>query len=933
MGPVDASLNLKTSNDSPYDREKIMGLKHQFINSFIAEVAQLNGTQFEEIGCYVMELCTGQELIQKGHNPQGKPVGYTVDYEQLDNVTMVGQSGTDADYFSSGKKPRDDVKSSLKNCKNCKIVYLFSNRRATGGELKTINNELSELYPEIIVRVYDSEAIANKVYEKIICEFRIKQILKYLPMTHRYYQMYAHSHSIPTQSLGYVSRREEEEIKKLLEEEDFLQIYGLSGIGKTQLAIAIAEAWYKKFDVVIWINGESLNTNNLRAIQISSVDQRMSMEDILANQKCFIVVDNLNKNLNRVKEQFDKFNKKGSKCIITSLQRDFKGNFAYHLEFLQPNSAMQILMQADDELKLEQAEQIVHRIGGYPLMLNLTKAAVNCGDYTWDEIIKMNELTEIPDERENNSFAKRIIGKYYDSYPLFFDIILLLDSTRICRALLYEYNVVQYKQMVRAAVLDENELFYCHLHSIVLESIKSYRSSKENNDEYVIACLSEYLDRHLMKRDAELYTLTSAHSDKLEHLVSSKGVGETLKHKIALACLYAQNTYINHEKYLNLIDGLTLRPSDCLEDLLLAIERNEIFINKRFEDSGRNEEVRQQTVSKIISEFAGMASNISGDILKSVFFHHLAKWTKYSDEAGSEHLFIRALQYNPKLYNSRLQLARLYGRQGMMEKAYSQTDVIIKDAINGNVPLSVVLSVFSLLATSKHSRKLKQYLKNDIELLENSIEASVSCHNTQVYYVLSKLSGTLSYEYGDVYNRMCNSLPSIFDIKHNEDDSYNYACILLRLYQYVDTEDDIKELHFQRALSILTSIELKDDYMRRTLMTLYIAHGYADKALSISETFTEKNNVFLLQSMCKAYILKADYDNAMKSIEEAILNEENFSQAHKAAFRHDKAIILFKQKDKICLDVLKEAISLQTSDKVKQQWRSDFEEWEKTLEL
>ena len=44
----------------------IMGLKQQFINSFIEEVARLNGVQFEEIGRYVMELCTGQELIQKG---------------------------------------------------------------------------------------------------------------------------------------------------------------------------------------------------------------------------------------------------------------------------------------------------------------------------------------------------------------------------------------------------------------------------------------------------------------------------------------------------------------------------------------------------------------------------------------------------------------------------------------------------------------------------------------------------------------------------------------------------------------------------------------------------------------------------------------------------------------------------------------------------
>lgn len=60
-----------------------MNLKKQFINAFLEEVVRLNGTEFEEIGRYVMELITNQELIQKGHNPHGKPVGYTVDYEQL----------------------------------------------------------------------------------------------------------------------------------------------------------------------------------------------------------------------------------------------------------------------------------------------------------------------------------------------------------------------------------------------------------------------------------------------------------------------------------------------------------------------------------------------------------------------------------------------------------------------------------------------------------------------------------------------------------------------------------------------------------------------------------------------------------------------------------------------------------------------------------
>lgn len=909
----------------------ILGLKQQFINSFIEEVARLNGVQFEEIGRYVMELYTGQELIQKGHNPQGKPVGYTVDYEQLDEVTLVGQSGTDEDYFTSGKKPKKDVESSLKNCKKCNTVFLFSNRRATGGGLTNLKNELKAAFPKIKVRVCDSEAIALKVYEKISCENKVKQILKFLPMTDRYYQMYAHSHSIPTQSAGYLKRNDEEEICKLLGRKDLVQIYGLSGIGKTQLAIAVAARLFKTFDIVIWLDGESLNTDNLKAVHISSFDQLVSFEEILAHQRCLVVFDNLNKNVGRVKEQFAKFNKRGSKCIVTSLQRDLIEDISYNLKYLSKDNAKAILFQADNKPTLKQAEQLVDRIDGYPLLLNLIKAAVDCGDYTWEEIIGISELTELLDEKSEDSFAERIIGKYCEKYPQFFDILFSLETTRICKSFLYEYNLVQYRQMVKAAVLDENELFYCHLHSIIYESIKAVKGNK--NDKIVLGAIHMYLDKHLLKRDAELYTFTSAHVNKLEDWTNDKDADSILKHKIVLACLYAQNTYINHEQYLDLINGLSLSPNDSLEDLLLTVERNEIFINKEYENSGKDEEVRKQITLKVKSEFEKLEPNISSAILKSVYYHHLAKWTRCLNEPASEELFLRALQYNPKSYNSHLQLARLYNSQRQKEKTYSHTDAVLADAVKGDVPLSVVLSVFSLMATSKHSQKLRLYLENDMEIFENAVEASISTHNTLVYYVLSKLSGSLSYEYSDVYNRLCNLLPSIVDIRHNEEDSYNYACILLRLLQYVDVDNDTKELHFQRALSILSSIDLRDDYRRRTLMTLYIAHDDADEALSVSKTFADKNNNFLLQSLCKAYCLKSDYDNALGSINKAISNDMNENDVHKAAFRHDKATVLYKLKDKSCLGLMDEAIRLQTNEKVRLQWKQEMTEWEDSLTI
>lgn len=907
-----------------------MSIKRHFINAFLEEVERLNGVQFEEIGRYVMELITNQELIQKGHNPYGKPVGYTVDYEQLDRATLVGQSGTDSDYFTSGDKPLNDVKGSIKNCPNCKTVYLFSNHRATGGNITKVIEAVNKAYPKIKVRLYDAEAIADTVYRKIFCEYKVKRILQYLPKAFRYYQMYAHSHSLPSLPVDYVRRPEEDVVCNLLTKVDFIQIYGLSGIGKTLLTIAVAERLFKAFNTVIWIDGEKLNTRNLKEICLNAVDQSVSFEDILSNLKCLIIIDNLNKDVANVKEQIAKFNKKGSKCIVTSLQCNLNNDYCLQLNVMPYECALEILHRANQKPTEEQADKLIQRISGYPLLLNLSKSSVDCGDFEWDDIIGLSALPELEDPQFGASFASRIIGKYVERYPELFSILRTLDSTRICKPFIRELNPVHCVQIVKAAILEDNELYYYRMHSIVLESLKTIINEKDEAP--TLNLLSKYLDEHLLSRDPELYTLMAAHLAKIESLQEKLSGDDMLRHKMVLACLYEQNTYLEHDRYLRLVNRLKLDSSTSLVDLLLEAEKQELLINNSYLEKG-DDSVRIGKADKAIEYFEKKLKNLSSDDLKSVCLHHIAKWKSYSNNDEAEPIYLEALKYDAQSYRTRLQLARLYSKKFNQDKVYEQTDIIIRDAISGsNVPLSVILSTFNLLSISKHSQKLQEYLKTGMDLLTNTIEASLSCHNAQVYYVLSNLSGTLSYNHSDVYNLMCSSLPPILDINKDEKLSYQYANILTRLFQYVIKDEDTREMIYQRAVVILTSIKLRNVYELRTLMNLYIGHGNGDEALKTAERCDDKDNIFLFQSKAKAYILKAQYEDALQCINYSIGHEADCAPGHKAAFRHDKATALFGLKEKACLNVMEEAISLQTNKKVVNDWKAEMEDWTKSFD-
>ena len=76
-----------------------MQLVDHFINSVADELNHLNGSEFEALCRAFIELITGREFELKGHNLEMKPVKGSVDLIEDDDFKVIGQCGTDTDYF------------------------------------------------------------------------------------------------------------------------------------------------------------------------------------------------------------------------------------------------------------------------------------------------------------------------------------------------------------------------------------------------------------------------------------------------------------------------------------------------------------------------------------------------------------------------------------------------------------------------------------------------------------------------------------------------------------------------------------------------------------------------------------------------------------------------------------------------------------------
>ncbi len=896
-----------------------MDLHQHFVKAVVKDLVMLNGTTFEYMCQPLMEILTDSEVILKGHNLYMKPVGYSVDL--IKDAKTVGQCGTDEKYFTDGK-PLSDIEGCIKNSPGCKHIYLFGNKKATGGEYQAVQREIEIKYSRLHVELYDAQRIGEVLFYNIFRTTQIERILKYLPEAKRYYLIMPQTNNVPLQSPNYVRRPEEAEVLKLLEEKLFVQVYGLSGIGKSQLAMSIAGKHGDDYDTVLWFDGSKVDVNDIASIYASRLGENINLKTVLEQFRILLVVDNLNDGVRKFMMNFFDADKKGSRCIVTSLQKNLDEEHCCKLSYVDDGISMQILKSGAKRPSDEQARRLLKEISGYPLLLELAKNSVDNGDFSWDELIEISNLTGLPDEERNLVFAERIVGRYRDGYSDLFNTIIMLDSLRISSDFLKSIDVFKLKDLERFAILQSNEEYCYQIHVVVLNAIR--RVMEKGSDENGFRkLLYQYLRKHVQKRDAGLYVFMKIHGDACLDLTEKLDPSDELRHYIVLAVCYTMDTYQDHDRFICMIDALNIDIEKREVDLNLLIERMEIVQNKQYIVSNEDENVKKQNIVKDIDLLDSLT--LISDKQKALVCHHIGKWllTIYEEKDGEEYLK-KAISIVPCSYSSRLQLARLYNRQNRMDGVIQMIGELLNEETIKEVPVSVLLSAYGLLAPSKYADLCKQYLDNQIDTFVTTVYASLSQGYTHTYLELAKLSRHLAYNYPEEYNQLCSKLPLPLDIENDMRLRENYGNIIAAQYRYCDNENEYRDRIFHKAEMYLLMTNRDNDFKRKNLFDLYIAAGKADEALAEAETYENQNDIYLHQGLSKVYRIKGNYAEALKQIDYSIANEGDVYIAHKSAFRHDKGLCLKGLGDPKWRDVIEEAIAMQPNEKVKEQWRGEM---------
>jgi len=694
-------------------------LEINFINQVCQDLEKLNGTQFEYLSKDILSLILNDSVIQKGHNLYSKPVKSTADFN-TNNYETVGQCGTDNNYFGSLNKPIKDIESAIKNHPQSKIIYLFANQRGTGGKLSTLDRKIKTKKFSQTIEIYDSEKIANNILENILNQKTEKLLKEYLPTSYEIFKLLPQTNNIPDfTSKKYFKRDIENKIKSKLLDKNILQIFGISGLGKTEIAKSITNNLLNDYESTIWIEETDTEIFNFESVRISKFNSLINLKTLLENHKIILVLDNFNSNINELKKQFDKYNKKSSICIITSLQQNLSTDYSYNLDFLSYEISKNILFETKKKPSEEVANKIIEYVNGYPLLLNIIRDDVENEDYTWEEILDdLQSIVKFDDPEKNKKISIRILEKQLPSIEDEIKWIFLLNSRFISKEYLkFCINTIGIKKLIKRSIISDSANSYYTIHQIILNSILDLLKDKISiKNSYIM--LNEFLTIENENKSVGYFNFLITHNDFIDIIYKNLDNRGLLQKQILYAKIQARDE--NDSKwFLEEIEKYTLGDNEKI-DVLLIVEKIEIELynaKKAFQKSNYKKYI--EICKDKILQLEKLNLDCSIKNIDLYLNHHLGKiYSRIKEYPKALELFEKVIDKDNNADYAKLQIARIisWEKQNInferLEKIFDET--LQKTNTWEKQSLSVLLAIYELLSKNNMSKYRKKYIDNDI---------------------------------------------------------------------------------------------------------------------------------------------------------------------------------------------------------------------------
>lgn len=907
-----------------------MNLERNFKLKVTDDLKVLNGEEFEQFSRLILELVLNEKVTHKGQNLFAKPVGYTADFADQ-QYEIIGQSGTDIGYFDDFKKPLKDINGAIKNHSSAKTIYLFSNHYAGTSRLGDLVRDAKDKSISQRIIPFDSEKIAETILDKIIASHIVDDIFRFLPSAFELYRILPKTSQIPSHKGNYYERNEENEIIDKLGSTSLVQVYGLSGIGKTEITIGIARRLLKKYDTVLWIDGDSIQNSKIdfNAIKISKFDKLINLATILDSYNVCIVFDNINRNISDLYDSFFKHNKKNSVCLISSLAKSLDDTHSIKLKEVSDEIASKILFDGNPELEDAKKRNILSYTGKHPLILRILSSSIKNNLFDWDSLIsELKDIVRLRDIDKNQTIAKRIIGKIKQANEKELASLTFISNRFITQLFLEKLiGKVGVAKLLDNSILAKDDAKNYSTHQIILDSIKSEVTNLQWRDEFT-EDLKSYLIKHSEIKDIAFYNVMFSHRTLLDRILKSTADIE-MKQVILYSVLQCTDIAMTAEidSLIADIEPLISENISYYENLL-AIELAEIKLFKI--DKKKDQETYKKETEKAIAILSEFIKTATDDTHKATILHHIGKfYFKIGQDSSALEKFEQVLALKPKDPFALLQIARIADKSKKTGKVKEITEAIFGLP---SCPISVLLSFYELIVFNNYSDLKEDFIDKKIDSFVGNVIDALDSRYDQPYNILGKISGHLSYNFPAHFETIIDSLPTPANVDFNENLRFSFALMLVSSYKYFkyNGAKEANESKMDKVLSLakvnFQLSNLDSDYKKSQYVDLLIEAEQFELAEEQANNFEEENE-FNFQKLSKIYRGQRKYSEAIEAANKAINYNIDQKRQYLAAFLNDRAEAENGSNMISCLNTLKEAIEKQTNTKTKGDWTSKLSTW------
>lgn len=926
-------------------------IKQRIIKGLIEEIECLDATHLELVGINVVSILENKRMIHHGINKDYRPSGYTVDGFS-DDSSIIAEYSADKIYFKDKKKKKDtipffekienDINHAHTHCGKQKPtkIYLITSQNEPPSFRKAFNSTQIAKQNIDIVIIYDSRELAKLIYEQSIESVNYASYYKqFFPGYSQNLDNYEYYGKVPAFCENHISDFNAlEQVKKHFSNQNICVLSGISGSGKSQLAIDYIHTEKEHFENYLWISGEDWSKDtSLSSIQRTRGGAPVNVSGLFNSSKTILVIDNCNRTIesNEFSELSLGFSL-GGKLIITS--QISKSSESYiSVPELSKEVAIKIIGEIPNhESKL--CEEVIRLCKCSPLILSTIRSlvkedGVERGDL-YDEVLKYpNDIID----NEGKSIMGGILSKLESNSLKALKKIANSGSTIHDSEFLGHYlKILNRSNLQRLSLLLPASVPGClKIHDLICASVQDNPNSNE---------ISQSIETYIQKHNATM-SPSVIRQIHLCYDVMIKEYNSRDKRKpdwLTYAILQVEGNKKTEIQQ-------TLASEKVVADMELSSVLSIIDAKEAHAYFIEDKKDREKYYKECIEEYSSAKSNSVNEELKKELLHHLGKtYRRCGMQKEALGCFLEILSVEPNLHATYLQVAQLGSQYGVEKTIKNKGEEHLKTLIDNIlidyslVPLRVSLGAFAKLRSYKNLKNSVDDSVERVEKIANIVALSSFEGFGQFFEAFVAFTSMFSYHHSVTCIKLIENLPELLTIPPESLEKNNWinACEAftnIAIATIREGKGNLSNRIINTSLSFADKIfEFKklNNYQGRALAKAYNVGGKPDKALlAIDKVPLEEHNHWLIYRKSEAQ-LKTKNPDACESAKTALnLAIKDIDAISNISSYHDLYSQCAKQFDKIDLAISQAKLAYEKCDdeKYKPELKEKLNELEKIV--